>query len=207
MPSWLWSNAPRLFASNFGGAAKYGCYWGLDESAGAAHVPKRLPPVLSSGAGGCVWPPLSLASRHTWGTLKGKGGLELHRSEANKQDSHPSAPHGRDDLLDRPGIDPPVLQQCDQRALIGVLRGRAVHIIWIGRGVADLISVPTPHDTQHAFLHHPLPLSTHLTRTAPRARNPPAAVRVFVACWRVGSPWHPSHERYCNEHPQDHYHP
>src|SRR5262245_47887661 len=31
----------------------YGCCWKLDESAGAAHVPRRLQPVLSFGAGGC----------------------------------------------------------------------------------------------------------------------------------------------------------
>src|SRR5215831_10855108 len=50
---------------------------------------------------------------HTWGTFRGKGSLELRCSEANGQDSHPAAPHGRDDLLDRPGIDLPVVQQCD----------------------------------------------------------------------------------------------
>jgi hypothetical protein len=45
----------------------YGCCWALDESAGAAQVPRRLQPVLSFRAGGCVWPPSSLASRHTRG--------------------------------------------------------------------------------------------------------------------------------------------
>jgi len=44
---------------------------------------------------------------NTWGTLRGKGGLELRRSEANGQDSYPTSPHGRDGLFDRPGIDPP----------------------------------------------------------------------------------------------------
>src|SRR5262245_49935791 len=44
-----------------------GCCWALDESAGAAHVPRRLQPMLSFRAGGCVWPPSSLASRHTRG--------------------------------------------------------------------------------------------------------------------------------------------
>ena len=45
----------------------YGCCWALDESAGAAQVPRRLQPGLSFRAGGCVWPPSSLASRHTRG--------------------------------------------------------------------------------------------------------------------------------------------
>jgi hypothetical protein len=158
---------------------------------GAGRERRHGPRPQAAAASTCVWGrrmrPTAFVpciQAHTWGTLRGKGGLELRRREANEQDSHPSTPHGRYDLLDRPSIAPPVLQQCDQRALIGVLRGRAVHTIRIGRGVADLIGVPTPHDTQHAFLHHPLPLSTHLTRTAPRARNPPAVVRVFIACWR-----------------------
>ena len=37
------------------------------------------------------------------------------------------------------------------------------------------------------LLSHALPPSTHLIRTAPRATNPPAAVRVCVACRRCGS--------------------
>jgi hypothetical protein len=46
------------------------------------------------------------------------------------------------------------------------------------------------HDTQNTCLSHVLPPSTHLIRTAPRATNPLAAVRVCVACRRCGS--HPA---------------
>jgi hypothetical protein len=48
--------APRQRCQAGATRAIDGCYWTLDASAGAARVPKRLQPVLSFRAGGCVWP-------------------------------------------------------------------------------------------------------------------------------------------------------
>jgi hypothetical protein len=63
--------APRQRCQAGATRAIDGCYWTLDASAGAARVPKRLQPVLSFRAGGCVWPPSSLVSWHTRGVRCG----------------------------------------------------------------------------------------------------------------------------------------
>jgi DNA-binding cell septation regulator SpoVG len=62
-------------------------------------------------------------------------------------------------LLDRPRIKAAVMQPRADVSLVGMRRQLVVHGVRIIGGVADLIGMPTPHNTQCAFLDHALPLS------------------------------------------------
>ena len=75
---------------------------------------------------------------HTWDTLLRKVGLQLRLREDDTQDRDFSFPQGCHGLLQRPGVDPPVVQQDEQGALVGALIGHAVYVVWIARGVAYL---------------------------------------------------------------------
>ena len=60
---------------------------------------------------------------HMWGTLLGKVRLQPRQRESDRQDRDFPFPQGCDGLLERPGIDPPVVQQGDQGALVGARIG------------------------------------------------------------------------------------
>jgi hypothetical protein len=85
--------------------------------------------------------------------------LQLCLGQGKRQDRYLPFLQGYDGLLERPGIDSPVLQHRDQGALIGALIRSSVHVIRIECSIAYLRGVPTPDDTQYACLSHALPLS------------------------------------------------
>ena len=68
---------------------------------------------------------------HTWDTLLRKVGLQLRLREDDAQDRDFPFPQGCNGLLQRPGIDPPAVQQDDQGTLIEALIGHAVYVVWI----------------------------------------------------------------------------
>jgi hypothetical protein len=55
--------------------------------------------------------------------VRRKVGLQLRLSEGHRQDRDLPSPQGGDGLLERPTIDPKVVQQSDEGALVGARIG------------------------------------------------------------------------------------
>jgi hypothetical protein len=77
------------------------------------------------GDPGMVRLPTGVTRAHTdtQRTLKRKVCLQLRLREDHRQDRYFPFPQGCDGLLERPGIDPKVMQQGDHGALVGALIG------------------------------------------------------------------------------------
>ena len=84
--------------------------------------------------------------------------MQLRLREGHRQDCDFPFPQGCNGLLERPVIDPPVVQQGDQGVFIRARIGYAVNIVLIKLNIAYLIGRPTPYNTQYACLPHILPL-------------------------------------------------
>jgi hypothetical protein len=67
----------------------------------------------------------------TRGMLRGKVCLQLRLREDHREDRDLPFPQGCDGLLERPGIDPKVVHQGDQGALVGARIGSSVYVVRI----------------------------------------------------------------------------